>query len=211
MRLMPLVAVAYLTFASVPALAQEWIEYVSRDDLFTVNFPAEPDVQHITYATEYGLTLPARMYRSGSGGSRYSVTVVDYAPAEKTHAERSKACTGYPDTCGNRWRAEIRGAMEYAALAFMQRDARMTQYAYANTDLIEGRRLQMLNADKSRTFAAIHLHQNRLYIIEGTVPANGPPPALFQQSIGFVDEEGRRVRYQNIYSNAYDAPPRVPR
>jgi len=36
---------------------QEWIEYVSRDDLFTVNFPAQPTVSTVDWKTEYGLTL----------------------------------------------------------------------------------------------------------------------------------------------------------
>ena len=43
--------------------------------------------------------------------------------------ERSKAFTGYPDTCGNRFRAELRGALEYAAWTFIQRDAKVTHYA----------------------------------------------------------------------------------
>ena len=47
----------------------------------------------------------------------------------------------------------------------------------------------------------ISMHKNRLYIVEGTVPGNYPPPGLFQQSMGHVDEEGRGVRYQSVYSN----------
>jgi len=55
--------------------------------------------------------------------------------------------------------------------------------------------------DQSKTFAFVTMHQNRLYILEGTVPANYPPPGLFQQSMGFIDQDGRGVRYQSVYSN----------
>ena len=50
------------------------------------------------------------------------------------------------------------------------------------------------------------MHQNRLYILEGTVPAGMPPPGLFQQSLGFVDKDGRRIRYESTYSNMYPPP-----
>jgi hypothetical protein len=53
------------------------------------------------------------------------------------------------------------------------------------------------------------MHQNRLYIFEATVPAGAPPPALFQQSLGFLDKDGVRVRYDTIYANGYPPPHRV--
>ena len=43
---------------------------------------------------------------------------------------------------------------------------------------------------------AIHLNARRLYILEGTVPDEAPPPGLFQQSLGILDEDGRRIRYR---------------
>jgi hypothetical protein len=46
------------------------------------------------------------------------------------------------------------------------------------------------------------MHENRLYILEGTVPKGYPQPALFQQSLGFLDKDGNGVRYQTVYSNA---------
>ena len=53
------------------------------------------------------------------------------------------------------------------------------------------------------------MHENRLYILEATVPGNAPPPALFQQSMGILDKDGVRVRYDSVYSNAYPAPKRI--
>src|ERR1051325_8463454 len=44
------------------------------------------------------------------------------------------------------------------------------------------------------TFAEIHMLENRLYIFEATVPKGARSPALFQQSVGFVDKDGVHVR-----------------
>ena len=209
MRLIPLVPAALILCISTPSVAQEWIEYTSRADFFTVNFPGEPKVRDITYPTEYRITLPGRVHSYEDGPNRFSVTVVDYANVQNIHAERVKDCHGYPDTCNNPWVAELRGAIDYAAWNFIKRDAKVTYYAYANTDRIEGRRLQLLNPDRSRTFAAIHMHENRLYILEATVPAGAAPPGLFQQSLGFLDKDGKRVRYDTIYANSYPPPHRV--
>ena len=200
---------AFVLIMSRGGRAQEWIEYVSKTDLFTVNFPGQPTVQDIKWETEYRITIPGHVHTYDAGGSHYLVTAVDYSNVEKIHAERVKGCTGYPDTCGNPYVAELRGAMEWAAWQFLKRDAKMTYYAYANTDRVEGRRLQLTNADGSRTFAEIHMHENRLYIFEATVPKDAPSPALFQQSVGFIDSNGVRIRYNSIYSNAYPPPTRV--
>ena len=204
-------------FLLVPALlllprvgrAQEWIEYVSRADLFTVNFPAQPKVEDIQWKTEFNLMLPAHVTRYDTADSHYLVTVVDYSNVQKIHADRVRGCTLYPDQCNNPFEAELRGAMEYAAWQFFKRDAKVTYYAYGNTERIEGRRLQLTNADGSRTFGEIHMHENRLYIFEATVPKGAPSPELFQQSVGFVDKDGKRVRYNGLYTNGFPAPPRV--
>lgn len=209
MRLISLVP-ALLLLTSASAGAQEWVEYASRTDMFTVNFPGQPTVQDINWETEYRITIPGHVHRFDTARQEhYSVTVVDYSNVQKIHADRVRGCTGYPDTCGNPYMAELRGAMEYAAWGFLKRDAKVTYYAYGNTDRIEGRRLQLTNADGSRTFAQILMHQNRLYIFEATVPKGNPSPELFQQSPGFLDSNGVRVRYNEIYSNAYPAPTRV--
>lgn len=199
MRLSPLAAAALVLGLAGPAAAQDWIEYTSKTDLFIVNFPGEPAIREITYPTEYGITLPGRIYTVEDRGSRYAVTVVDYRKAEQLHIERAKNCTGYPDTCTNRTANDLRGALDYAVAQFLQRDAKVTYYGLGDTDRIEGRRVQLLNPDQSRTFVAVYLHEYRLYILEGTVPPNAPPPALFQQNVGVFDEKMERVRYRTLY------------
>ena len=209
MRVIRLILAAVILFVAAPSFAQEWVEYYSRDDRFLVNFPKQPQVRTITYHTEYDVDLPAHVHSYEDGPSRYSVTVVDYGDVMKIHGDRVKGCTLYPDQCNNEGQNELRGALDYAVWNFLKRDAKVTYYGYANTDRIEGRRVQLTNPDKSKTFASIYMHENRVYITEATVPGNAPPPALFNQSMGFLDKDGVRVRYDSIYSNAYPAPARI--
>ena len=97
----------------------------------------------------------------------------------------------------------MQGSIVYASWKFFQRNAKVTHYAWYWADLIEGHRLQLLNPDGSRTFAAIHRHGTRLYIFEATVPKGAAAPGLFQQSVQFLDEEGKPVRYRTHYTTGY--------
>jgi hypothetical protein len=210
-----LIAAALSLLISTHSFAQEWVEYASQPDFFSINFPTEPKIENITFATEYGVKLPGRVYSSSEGASRYSVTVIDYTEAAKLHEQKSKACLAegkYPDFCSDHGRLDTRGAIDFATWSYLKKDAKVTFFAYYNSDLVEGRQVQLTNnADGSRTFLAIHMHENRLYILDGTVPKGAPQPALFQQSMGFIDKDGKRIRYTEIYSNAYPAPKRLAR
>ena len=171
-----------------------------------------------TYRSEYGDLLPARVYGVTQGQSRYSVTVVDYNQVQRILTEKSKTCppgdvvcTGIAGTGEGWWKVDMRAALVHASWQFMQRDAKVTQYQWNFNDLVEGHQVVLTNADKSRTFAAMYMHENRLYIIESTVPAGYPEPGWFSQSLGFLDERGIGLRYQEIYVNGYPAPARVNR
>ena len=213
MRLIPLVSAAFVLLVSAPSFAQGWIDYASPTDFFTVNFPGQPAVRDITYTTEYRVALPGRVYSAENGRGRYSVTVVDYTNVEEVHAERLANCEAPSrsnlNLCNNPWVGDLEGAIDYAAWSFLQRDAVLTHYGHYRAERVEGRHIQLTNADESRTFVAINMHESRLYILEGTVPRGAPPPGLFQQSLGFLDGEGIRVRYETTYSNRYAPPPRV--
>ena len=213
MRLMPLISAALVVSMPGPSFAQDWIQYVNRTDFFAVNFPSEPKVQDITYATEYGITLPGRVYSVENGSNRYSVTVVDYADAEKIHTARAEQCRkngGEGDACQVDWRPDVQGSIVYASWQFFQRNAKVTHYAWYVADLIEGHRLQLTNPDGSHTFAAIHRQGTRLYILEATVPPRAPAPGLFQQSLQFIDEEGKPIRYRSYYTTGYGEEWRFP-
>ena len=211
MRLMRLVPAALLLFlVATPAFAQEWIEYYSRADSFLVNFPKQPTVTTVDYKTEYGITIPAHVHTSIDGASKYSVTMVDYSHLNDIYTERLKGCDKYPDQCTNPTDNEIRGAIDYASSKYIMGPGKVTYFAYAASDRVNGKRIQLTNPDKTRTFVAIYMIRNRLYIFEGTVPPNGPPPALFQQSVGFLDEQGVRIRFSKPYNNGDPEPTREP-
>jgi hypothetical protein len=218
MRLIAVASAALVLSISGPLFAQEWIEYANREDRFTCNFPTQPKITETTYRSQMGATLAARVYSATEGESRYSVTVVDYSKVRQLLTEKAKSCPVGAEPClgspgdEGHWKADLRGAIIWASWQLMQRDARVTSFVWGFVDLVEGLQLQLTNnADKSRTFAGIYMHENKLYINEGTVPAGYPEPGLFQQSLGWLDENGVALRYQSYYSNNYPPPPRVVR
>lgn len=176
------------------AAAQSWRTFVSRDDFFSVNFPDEPVVSETTYASEYGATLPARVYAVRNGASLHSVTVVDYSDAERIYRELPDRT----DEANNSslWLYDQRASVAFAARNFRLRGGEVTYDAWHHIDLVEGHQLQITNPDQSRTYASMYFHDGRLYILEATVPPGALPQGLFQQSLSFLDDEGRRIRYQ---------------
>ena len=218
MRLMPLISAALVLSVSGSLFAQEWVEFANRQDRFTCLFPTQPKVAETTYQSQHEAILPARVYSATQGQSRYSMTVVDYNQAERILTEKAKSCPAGAEPClggpndPGHWRADIRGALDWATWQLLKRDAKLTLFTWAAMDLVEGRTMQLTNnADQSRTFIGLFMHENKLYISEGTVPKGYPEPGLFQQSMGFLDENGIGLRYQSTYSNNYPAPPRLNR
>src|SRR6266404_9334151 len=186
MRL-PLISTVLVLFVSGSLFAQEWVEFASREDRFTCLFPVQPKVTETTYLSQHEANLPARVYTATQGKSTYKVTVVDYNQARPILAEKAKSCPAGAEPClggpgdEGHWKADVRGAMSYAAWQLMQRDARLTLFVWGVVDQVEGNQLQLTNnTDKSRTFAGIYMHENKLYIIEGTVPPGYPEPGFFQ-------------------------------
>ena len=206
-------------FGAGAVLAQEWAEYVSRDDRFTANFPGTPQITQTTYKSQFGADLPARVYSAALGQSRFSLTVADYNLVEKLLTEKSKSCPAGAETCkGNAsptsstgagyWKVDLAGAMIYATWKYMQRDAKVTEFGWNNIDLVEGHLLHLTNRDNSRTYVGIFMHENKLYISEATVPPGAPEPGLFQQSLAFIDENGKNIRYSTYYHNGFPVPSR---
>ena len=217
MRVIPWIAAALTLALATPALAQEdWDNFKFPEDGFEVNFPGKPQVQNITYASQYRYQLPAKVYTASHGRERYSVTVVDYRAAEAQGVARARQCPPGAETCigtqdGRQgtiiglgyWKMDVRGAMPFAALKYMQRDgAKVTDFNLQFQQVVEGYFMQLTNRDESRSFVYITMHENRLYIFEGTTPKGAPEPGLFQGSVGIVDAKGGSIRYTDYYSNA---------
>ena len=217
-----------LLCVSGTAAAQEWTEYVDTQNGFKLNFPGQPKVTETTWTSQMNYTLPGRVYSAEKGRERYSLTVVDYGGLEQQAIERSKTCPPGNAQCRPNagpvigpayWKQDERGAIVYATLKLLQRDVKVTGLYWEWQDMVEGHSIQVTNnADQSRTFAFVAMHEHRLYILEGTVPKGYPEPGLFQQSLGWVDKDGNGIRYQGIiYSNSYHGlgvypvPPRAAR
>jgi hypothetical protein len=200
MRLPGIVATVLVLAAAPPTSAQDWTTYTNRLDRFEVNFPGQPTVEDIKWPSEYGAVFPGRVYTVRQNGGRYSVTVIDYTDAERIHAARTNRTEA--DNLPIYWQVDVQASIAYAATRFRQRPGvKVTYDAFHYIDLVSGHQLQITNDDQSRTFAGIYLHESRLYILEATVPARAPQPGLFQQSLSFLDEAGKKVRYPTIYYN----------
>ncbi|MFL2554674.1 MAG: hypothetical protein ACJ0S4_08285 [Candidatus Rariloculaceae bacterium] len=194
MRVSILLATLVVVFSPGIGLTQEWIEYANLTDQFTINFAGDPEITETTYLSEYRALLPARVYTANYGPNRYSVTVVDYTDAERLLRERDSR------TRGDDLPGDILGAVDYAAWNIRKRGGELTYDSWAAYDRIAGHQLHITNGDQTRTYAGIFRHVRRLYIVEATVSINSPPPVLFQQSLGILDVEGRRIRYE-FYSD----------
>jgi hypothetical protein len=182
------------TLFAMTASAQGWRMYVDRDEFFSVNFPAEPTVREFQYASEYGATLPGKVYEVRNGDSLHAVTIVNFTDAQRIYEE-------LPDRTDEGNNAALflydqRGSVAYAARGFRQRGGEVTYDAWHHIDLVEGHQLQITNPDQSRTYASMYLHNGRLYVLEATVPPGSLPQGLFQQSLSFLDEDGNRIRYR---------------
>jgi len=212
MRAARLAAVFVLACAAGAAAQQDgWTEFVSREDGFRITFPGAPNVQTITWTSQMGYPLPARVFTVDRGREHYTVTVADYRGIEGLGIAKSQSCTPGAETCiGGQtrivgpgyWKSDVHGAITYAVFKLLQRDARLTGMTWNWAEQVEGTLLQFTNnADQSRTSASIYMHDNRLYVIEGTVPKGYPEPELFKMSIGFIRPDGTE---SNIYSSVYN-------
>jgi hypothetical protein len=217
MRVFGWIAAALVLSLAKPVLAQEdWDNFKFPEDGFEVNFPGKPKVENVTWVSQYRYNLPAKVFSANHGKEQYKVTVVDYRPVLKLGQERAKQCPPGAETCigtqdGRRGgiiglgysKMDIRGAMTFAALKMVQRPGvKTTDMNLQFEQVVEGLFMQLTNPDESRTFGYITMHENRLYIFEGTVPKGMPEPGLFQGSVGFVDAKGGSIRYTDYYSNA---------
>ena len=181
--------------ALLPVCVQaQWRQFTDLEEYFSVNFPGEPEVRVIDYHSEYGATLPAKVYSVTEGGSLHSVTVVDFTDAQSAYAELADRS----DEANNAslWLYDQRASTAYAARNFRLRGGDVTFDAWHHIDLVEGHQMQITNPDNSRTYASIYLHNSRLYILEATVPEGSLPQGLFQASLNFLDETGTKIRYQ---------------
>ena len=211
MRMTAFVLASLLSMAA-PAAAQEWELYQSLEDGFEVNFPGTPTITESTYTSSMDYVLPMRIYTAERAPGRYTMKVVDYTGLEAMGIARAEQCqsgnaqcrpNNNPNIGMGYWIHDERSAMMWATSQLIRAAAEVTLLTWDWQDVVEGHALNLTNADGSRTFAYVTMHEHKLYIMEGTVPAGYPEPGLFQQSLGWIDSEGNGIRYGTMYSNMY--------
>ena len=119
MRFNVLVASIVLTALAAPAIAQEnYIEFSSKEDRFTITFPGTPTMSETTWVSEYGVVLPAKVYTVNGITGHHTLTVVDYRPIERVLTEKARSCPlgaetcqGVTDTGLGYWKNDVRGAV----------------------------------------------------------------------------------------------------
>jgi hypothetical protein len=177
---------------TVPAAAQDWFLYESELDNFTVNFPGEPTIEEMNYTLPSGHVTTARVYTVADSSGTYKVTAIDY---EGVSAE------------------ETATSIEDAANIFRQRDGEVTLDEFGHFEGADSQYMQTTNPDGSRSLITIsHLPPAsgliKLYIAEGTTPEGGVIAGVFQNSLGWVDSYGTRIRYQrDVEGNRYRVIP----
>ena len=174
-------AAAALVLLTSPAFAQAWIEYVNREDQFSVNFPGQPKVESFTWHSDYDRMMPARRYTAEKDGAVYRVTVVDYS---------SK------DNPGERQGTELRGAVDYAS-TMIRKTGTVTQDTYQEINVIPGHSLHVTLPDGKRNFTQVNYLKYNLYIVEAIVPPGATPPDQFIASIAYLDKDGNTLRYND--------------
>src|SRR5881398_953599 len=102
---------AVLLSIGVSVFAQEYVEFKSQQDRFSIVFPAQPKVTETTYTSEFKSILPARIYSVDQAQSHFKVTVVDYNNIQAIATEKAKACPPGAEACsGNTGSGSSTGA-----------------------------------------------------------------------------------------------------
>src|SRR4026208_2074806 len=211
MRFNLLIATVLLVALSAPVFAQdEYTEFVSKEDFFTITFPGKPVVTDGTWLSEYFVNLPSKVYTISGVSGKHILTVVDYTPVERVLVEKAtkcppgaETCIGVGDTGYGYWKNDVRGAVTYAMNKLIaDRDVEVTHLMFNFMEMVGGQEIQFTNLkDQSRTFGSAYMHANRPNIAESTVTTRSPPPTVLQQSLGWLSEDGRGIRYQYMYLN----------
>ncbi len=186
------------------ATAQRWVPYSSSEDGFQMMAPGEFDIEVVDFESEYGIIVPARVYSHDNDGGRFTVTVVDYRDSQQLHNERIRELDNvYLPIYGQ---VDVRGSVAFAATNIRNRAETVDYDAYHYIGLVDGHQLQTTNPDGTRTFAAIYLHNSKLFVIDATVNPGTPTGGMFQQSFTFIDENGDSIRYRS-FRDAYKVLP----
>jgi hypothetical protein len=163
---------ALFVLVCVPASAQGWSEYRNTDEGFLVNLPTDPKVETMTYTTQSGASVPARVFSSAEEMNRYSMTVVNLT-------------TSAADDDGAK-------AMAHEA-SVMRRRGQIRFDESSELDGIHGHQLSIVEPSGRRVLIQLYYYNHKLYIAEGNTAPGAFEAALFQTSVAMIHPDGRVV------------------
>jgi len=167
MRFFSSIVLLVVTLIASPLSAQQWLDYTNREYRFSINFPAEPDEEDVSYFRADGTALSARSFVAATDNGRYAVTVIVL-----------------PDA-GFDANTEIEHAVDLLSARGEIRYEGTTDY-----DDIPVYELNMIAADGNQIMATIILYEQHLYFVEAEVSPEMAPPLQFQQSVSPLDANG---------------------
>lgn len=191
LRLAAMVSILSFSHAT---FAQRWVQISIIEDGFRIMAPGEFEIEEIDFETEYGIVVPARIYRHENDGGVYTVTVVDYRDSQRLHEEQIPALLRVYG------QVDVRGSVAFAANKIRERAKSIEYDAYHYISRVDGHQLHTTNPDGTRTFAGLYLLESRLYVLEATTNPGTPPGGMFQQSLEFIDENGDPRRFDGFRS-----------
>jgi hypothetical protein len=159
------IAFVLAALAVASPAAAEWKEFPSVSEGFAVAFPADPDVEEVAmFEVVPGKMVPARIYSARSDNSLFKMTVVDGRDAGLQEAP----------------------VIDQALKRLSQGGELKINFPH-RIYRTYGRQVSVARPDGSLTTAALFFANDRLYQIEGTIPAGWSDSGLirFQQSLTF--------------------------
>ena len=159
-----------VVLVSLPALGQQWSDYINPQYRFRVNFPTDPTEQDAIYTSADGTSHDARAFFSDQDAGRYRVLVVQF-PSDL---------------------ADMAGEFDHAAEPYRQLGEVVYDQAgeYEGIDAYE---INVIDPDGRQIYVSFAYHEQRLFIAEGNVDADSFPPIQFQQSLWITDGEGNPI------------------
>ena len=160
--------------------------YVNCKDGFVVLFPGEPQMREVRYTDGNGSSMPAHEYSLDKGGSRYSVTVVDYTAGPRA----DKAIVNYA-LDGLAKKGEVRNRANGIEVGIGKPGGQI------NIAEPNGRQLR----------GSAYMMQHKLYITQADVPMGDVSALQFEQSIAITNRAGTdldRVSANNAEIRNYD-------
>ena len=178
-------ALVFLVSNLVAAADDPWFTYVSREDRFALNLPAQPRIEAFTYVSEYGSPWQARRHTAEYQGFTHRMSIVDMSTA---------ILTGQSDSVSPGF--EKRGAMAFAA-AHLRTTGEVILDTYDQVQVIPGLKLEIVLPDGRLNLVEIHIYDELLYIQESISPADAIPGYDVQSSMELLNADLIVPRYQN--------------